>query len=381
MSETSSGSADALLKTPLHALHVGSGARMSPFAGYQMPVFYSSIYEEAAAVRGSCGVFDVSHMARFIFPAEATPALQRLLTCDVGRIRAGAGSYALVLSEEGGILDDVILYRKPDGQFLLVVNASNHEKILNWIHSKIGRTGAPQDITADTAMLAVQGPQAQEILQEALTPGVGGRTAAELGYFGISNMRWTIFDQMESLVARTGYTGEDGFEIIAPAGIAEKIWKWLTETGTVAACGLGARDVLRVEAGYSLYGSDMDETTSPYECGLGFAVAKDAPYIGAEALKARPIRRRLIGLDAGSQPSAVLRHGYPILSDGRPAGQVTSGVFSRTLGRSIGFGSVDAGLSETAPLSVDIRGRMVPVKRGSRRFVRDRVKAHSQGGT
>ena len=177
-------------------------------------------------------------------------------------------------------------------------------------------------------------------------------------------------------ISRTGYTGEDGFEVISAAAHAEKIWNWLTKIGTVAPCGLGARDVLRMEAGYSLYGSDMDETVCPADCGLGFAVADGVDFVGKEALKTRIARRRLVGLDAGDQPSVILRHGYKILSgNGAESGTVTSGVYSKTLSRSIAFGSIAVDTPQDAPLTVDIRGRVVPVRRVSRRFVQGRVKS------
>lgn len=353
-----------LKQTPLYDQHVRLGARRAPFAGYDMPVFYRGIYEEAAAVRTACGVFDVSHMARLQFKSGDAAFLQKLLTCDVSKIQAGTGSYALVLNVEGGILDDVILYRKPDGKFLLVVNAANREKISKWI---LHLGGGFSDLTDGTAMLAVQGPKAEGILG-----GEVGPALRDMAYFSGREMEWKGMGEI--WICRTGYTGEDGYEIISPAGVSEKIWKWLMETGNVVPCGLGARDVLRIEAGYSLYGSDMDESASPYECGLGFAVSAGMPCVGAAALKNRPVRRRLVGLDAGDQPSAILRHGYPILAAGRPVGHVTSGVFSKTLSRSIGFGSIDAGVAEDAPLTVEVRNRAIGVQRVSRRFIQGRVK-------
>lgn len=355
-------------RTPLYDQHVALGARRAPFAGYDMPVFYRGIYEEAAAVRTACGVFDVSHMARLEFPAKAETFLQNLLTCDVPALRPGTGSYGLVLNEEGGILDDIILYRKPAGDFLLVVNASNHEKISRWIQS---RGGSAADRTDDTVMLAVQGPRSEEILSNR----VPAAALKLLPYFGCARTEWASAGEI--WISRTGYTGEDGFEIIAPASVAENLWIWLVKVGSVAACGLGARDVLRVEAGYSLYGSDMDESVSPYDCGLGFAVSNRADFCGAGALKTRPAVKLMIGLDAGPEPSAVLRHGYPILSNGDRVGDVTSGVYSKLLSRSIGFGSIGAGTPAGAPLSVRIRGKEIPVRRVSRRFVQGRVKSRA----
>lgn len=353
-----------LLQTPLHNRHAALNAKRAPFAGYDMPVFYTGIYDEAAAVRTACGVFDVSHMARFMFQPSDETFLQHLLTCDVSKIRPATGSYALVLNDEGGILDDVILYRKRSGGFLLVVNASNHDKIARWIAS---HGGSMRDETLASVMLAVQGPKAEAILSMAV-PGL-----REIPYFGGEDAQWDGVGRI--WISRTGYTGEDGFEIVAAADSAEMLWNWLLKVGNVVPCGLGARDVLRVEAGYSLYGSDMDESTSPYDCGLGFAVSAGPDFFGAAALKTRPAGKRLIGLDAGSEPSVILRHGYEIRSGGRAAGAVTSGVYSRTLSRSIGFASIDAALPDDALLSASVRGREVPVRRGSRRFVTGRVKS------
>lgn len=354
-----------LLRTPLLDRHAALGAKRAPFAGYDMPVFYRGIYDEAAAVRTACGVFDVSHMARLEFPPDAEPFLEKLLTCDLAAVQPGGGSYGLILSDDGGILDDVILYRRPDRRFLLVVNASNHAKISAWIRS-LG--ASPLDLTADTVMLAVQGPKSEQILSAAVPAGL-----REMPYFGGADLEWSGLGPV--WISRTGYTGEDGFEISAPAALAEKLWNWIVNVGSVAPCGLGARDVLRVEAGYSLYGSDMNEDLSPYDCGLGFAVTSRAEFRGAAALKTRPVKKRPIGIDAGPDPSVILRHGYPVLSGGKAAGEVTSGIYSKTLSRSIAFALVDARLPADASLTVSVRGREVTVRGGvSRRFIRGRVK-------
>lgn len=359
-------------KTPLHDAHLQLGARMSPFAGYHMPVFYTGIYEEASAVRTACGIFDVSHMGRLKFGRDAAPFLQKLLTCDVSKLRAGTGVYGLVLNDDAGILDDIILHRAHTEDFYLVVNAANHAKISAWITSHGGRM---DDLTDHTAMMAVQGPAAPDILPRALEScGFDSGRIASLGYFDGIEIRGS---KCSAWVTRTGYTGEDGFEITLPEAGAASLWKWLVKTGNVTPCGLGSRDVLRIEAGYSLYGSDMDESTSPYDCGLKFAVAPGAECWGADTLRSRPVTRRLVGLDAGDSPAAVLRHGYAIMAGGKPVGSVTSGVFSKTLGRSIGFGSIDVATPDDDALSVDIRGRAVTVRRRSRRFIDGRVKARS----
>ena len=365
---------DDLRHTPLFDQHAALQARRAGFAGYDIPIFYRGIYDETAAVRTACGMFDVSHMGRLEFPAEAEPFLSRLLTCRVSDIRPALGRYGLVLNESGGILDDVILYRKVSGDFLLVVNASNRDKILRWIEARGGRA---RDRSDATVMIAVQGPKAESILSAVVRPPATGSpysTVAAIPYFGGADMEWTGLGPV--WISRTGYTGEDGFELVAPNAQAEKMWQWLLKAGSVAPCGLGARDVLRVEAGYSLYGSDMDETVSPFECGLKFAVSPAGGYWGAEALKTRAPRRRLTGLDAGTDPSALIRHGHVIVLDGREVGQVTSGVFSKTLGRSIGFGSVDVAVPPDAALAVKGRGKEIPVRQVSRRFVKGRVKGH-----
>lgn len=355
---------DAIRRTPLHAEHVLLGARRSPFAGYDMPVFYTSIYEEAASVRTACGVFDVSHMARIEFSAADEAFLRKLLTCNVKKIPGGAGLYALILNEEGGILDDVILYRKSSGDFLLVVNASNRQKILRWMESRGGRG---KDQTDRTAMLAVQGPRGEEALARQIPD------CKSLFYFDAKDFEWPGIGPV--WISRTGYTGEDGFELVMPAEAGPKIWKWLVNAGKVTPCGLGARDVLRIEAGYSLYGSDMDESVSPYDCGLAFAVVPGCGFIGEECLKSRPVRRRLVGLDAGVSAAGVMRHGFEVLAAGEKAGVVTSGVYSRTLSKSIAFASMDARVAADLGLAVNIRNRPVEVVAGSRRFLKGRVKS------
>lgn len=335
---------------------------MTPFAGYDMPVFYSGIYEEVNAVRSACGMFDVSHMARFEFAVSQETTLRKLLTCDVSAIKPGRGAYGLILNSEGGILDDVILFRRPAGDFFLVVNASNHANISEWVRAN---AGIFINSTADTAMIAVQGPDAEKIVSTAFSPAF-----SKLPYFGIHSIDGI-------LTSRTGYTGEDGFELTLNSDRAESAWETLRSAGATP-CGLGARDVLRIEAGYSLYGMDMDETVSPYECGLGFAVTSPDNFIGADSLKSRPIQTKMIGLDAGNNPSAILRHGYSIFSGGKAQGRVTSGTFSRTLMKSIAFGIVPPDISSSAELHVDVRGRIVPVQRVSRRFVSGRVKSREK---
>ncbi len=362
---------DPLRQTPFHSLHAGAGARFSPFAGYDMPVFYRGIYDEALAVRTTCGVFDVSHMARLFFPESAQTFLQKLLTCNVANLRRGVGAYALILNEEGGILDDVILFQKPDGGYLLVVNAGNHKKILDWI---LARGGSPEDATFGTAMVAVQGPDAEKILRNMLHPAGDGPSLRDLRYFSIAAMEWIGIPGAVSLVSRSGYTGEDGFEITFPPSAAGAVWSRLVGANVVP-CGLGARDVLRIEAGYSLYGSDMDERSGPADAGLGFAVAAGVDFWGADALKVRPVRRRMTGIDAGEQPSVILRHGYPVLDGEVRVGEITSGVYSKYLKRSIAYASIDA-LSPDRPVSVDVRGRRVPARCVNRRFVRGRVRSH-----
>ncbi len=353
------------LRTPLYEEHLARGARMVPFAGWDMPLHYGSQMEEHHAVRRAAGLFDVSHMrAVDLSGPDAQPYLRRVLANDVARLRApGKALYSCLLNPQGGVIDDLIVYGLGESRYRLVVNAATAEGDLQWLGGQIGSDRVEIRPRGDLAMLAVQGPRAREAVLPLLPKALQG-PAAELGpFFAAEAGDW--------LVARTGYTGEDGFEVQLPAGEAPALWRALLAAG-VAPCGLGARDTLRLEAGMNLYGADMDQTTTPLESGLGWTVAWDPPeraFIGRPALEAQrqdPGTRRQVGLLLTGP--GVLRNHQPVLWDGRVIGEVTSGGFAPTLGRSIAFARVTPDIGEEC--RVEIRGKGVGARVVEPPFVR-----------
>jgi aminomethyltransferase len=354
-------------KTPLYDWHVEQGARMVDFAGWSMPVQYTSIVEEHHAVRRAAGVFDVSHMGRLRFDGQdAGRFLDRVLTRRVADLAPGKVRYSLVTNEQGGILDDILVSQleTPGGRryHLLVVNASNREKIVAWFRSLL--TPADGDVemadrTVETAMLAIQGPQALQILSRLIKfdlERMGYYTGLVTEYFG-----------RPCTVTRTGYTGEDGFELIVRAEDAAELCVNLFRAGRemgLKAAGLGARDTLRLEAGMPLYGHELSETINPYQAGLGFAVnLQGRSFVGADALgrlKADPDQPKRIGLELAGR--RVPREQYPVVAGGQPIGAVTSGTFSPTLDKPIAMAYVPRNTAQGAELAVDIRGRPEPAK-------------------
>jgi aminomethyltransferase len=362
-----SASATELRRTPLWARHVAAGARMVPFAGWDMPVQYGGLIEEHRAVRGAAGLFDVSHMGEIAVRGPGAGAfLQGLLTNDLTRLRDGRAQYNLLLREDGGILDDLLAYRLGDGDYLLVVNAGPRESDRDWIVEHARGRGDVQivDRSDDTALLALQGPAAAGILQPLAS------TALEtIGYYG--HARGAVAGR-PALISRTGYTGEDGFEVFLAPADAEAVWDSLLDRGVAAGVqpiGLGARDTLRLEAGMRLSGQDFDTASAPFEVGLDWAVKPDkGDFLGSRALASRRaagIRRRLVGF--GMEGRGIARTGYPVRleSPGADArGVVTSGTWSPTLERAIGLARLEspAPLGEPAagePVSVEVRGRPV----------------------
>jgi aminomethyltransferase len=350
-----------MLRTPLHDWHSGQGGRMVDFAGWDMPVQYTSIVEEHQAVRQRVGLFDISHMGRLRFDgAEARRFLDRLLTNDVAALQPGQVRYSLVCREDGGILDDVLVYRFPQ-HYALVVNASNREKIIAWCELRREPFEVSiVDETFDTCMIAVQGPSALGVLQphcELLLSPMPYYTAEETNVLGAA-----------AVVSRTGYTGEDGFEVIVPAERGVELWEALLSAGAAAGvlpCGLGCRDTLRLEAGMPLYGHELDESIDPLTAGLGFAVKLEAAeFVGKPALierKARPSGQKRIGMQLEGR--RIAREGSSILADGQFIGRVTSGTFSPTLQRPIAMGYVTSDHATTgAAVSVDIRGTAAPAQ-------------------
>lgn len=353
---------DDRLKTPLHAWHSSHHGRLVEFAGWDMPIQYTSIVEEHVATRTAAGLFDISHMGRLEFRGpDALTLVDRLVTRYVAKLKPGAVRYALVTNERGGILDDVLVYHvaRVDGSphVMLVVNASNRRKIVSWIeqHRRADEQVVMDDVTRATAMIAVQGPRAIEIVEPLVDIDLGG-----MKYYTGSAARW---GEIEVLVSRTGYTGEDGCELIVPAAAATAVWRQLIEAGAergLVPVGLAARDTLRLEAGMPLYGHELTEEITPLQAGLAFAVQLDKhPFIGRDALVAAaadPSWPRRVGLRLDDR--RVPREHYRVLRDGQEVGAVTSGTFSPTLQCPIAMAYVIPEAAEVGGrLDIDIRGR------------------------
>lgn len=349
-----------LKKTPLHAEHVALGGKMVPFAGFHMPVQYpTGITAEHRAVREAAGLFDVSHMGEFeVRGPDAEALVQRVTINDVTRIGPGQAQYSAMVREDGGVIDDLIIYRFPD-RFLLVVNASNREKDWAWISSHAqGMEVELEDRSDQIALLALQGPAARAILAPLAAVDLD-----EVGYYRFAETRVA---GIPLVLSATGYTGEDGFELYLPADRASELWRTLLEAGGpkgLVPAGLGARDSLRLEMGYALYGNDLDEDHTPLESGLGWITRlEQGDFVGREALarqKAEGVTRRLVGLRLTAR--GFPRPGYPIRADGREVGRVTSGVLSPSLGEGVAMGFVEAAhASPGSQVAVEIRGREIP---------------------
>jgi aminomethyltransferase len=335
-------------RTPLYERHLAAGGRMVDFAGWLMPQQYTSVKEEQAAVRTSAGLFDVSHMGRFeVAGRRAAESLQHVVTNDVGKLDGNRAQYNLMCLETGGIIDDLVVYRG-ESTWTVVVNASNRGKDLIWLEQHAGPGVELLDRTEDVGLLALQGPQAESLL-----PAEDVELTA-IPYFGLATGRVA---SVECTISRTGYTGEDGFELFVPADRLADVWDALLGAG-VKPCGLAARDVCRLEAGLRLYGNDMDETVNPYEAGLGWTVRlKKGDFIGRSALeqvKAEGPRRVLVGLDCPER--TIPRHGATLSREGRSIGTVTSGTYSFWLGKGIAMALVDAVEAEPGR-EVEIEGR------------------------
>jgi len=352
------------LRTPLYDEHLRAGARIVPFGGWDMPLHYGSQIGEHHAVRRHAGVFDVSHMQPVdIAGSEAQAFLRQLLANDVAKLKdPGKALYSCMLNPAGGVVDDLIVYLLGPDRYRAVVNAATADKDLEWMRAQAGDSVGIER-RDDLAMLAVQGPEARALAAPLLPDELRGPALALKPFFAVEGATW--------LVARTGYTGEDGFEIMLPAAEAPALFSRLIAAG-VAPCGLGARDTLRLEAGMNLYGHDMDEETGPLESGLGWTVAWEPTgraFIGREALQARradPGCPTFIGLLL--EGKGVLRSHQAVLCDGEPVGETTSGGFSPTLGRAIALARVAPGAE--GAWAVEIRGNAVPVRPVRPPFVR-----------
>jgi aminomethyltransferase len=350
-----------LRQTPLAAVHRALGARMVPFAGWEMPIRYASIIEEHRAVRGAVGLFDLSHMGEVaVSGGEAVAFLRYALVSDPGTLEAGQAQYSMLCADDGGVIDDLIVYRLEDGEYLIVCNAANHDAVLEHLGQLASRgdfDATIEDRSAATALIAPQGPRALDLLQPLTDLDLGS-----LAYYHA--VRGSVAG-VACLVARTGYTGEDGFELFCDARRAERLWSALVAAGEAIGlrpCGLGARDTLRLEAGMPLYGNELDRQTNPYEANLGRVVKLEkGEFVGRAALQevqqAGP-SRRLIGLKM-VEP-AVPRHGYPVLAaeGGSAIGTVTSGTASPTLDAMIAMAFVPADLAGVGNrFAVEVRGR------------------------
>ncbi|TMC12546.1 MAG: glycine cleavage system aminomethyltransferase GcvT [Chloroflexi bacterium] len=354
-------------RTPLHAQQLAVGARMVDFAGWELPQQYRSVKDEQEAVRTAAGVFDVSHMGRYeVRGAAAGDFLQGVVTNDLGRLPPNRAQYNLLCRPDGGIVDDLVVYRG-DPAWFVVVNAANREKDMSWLREHAPAGVEVVDRSDELGLLAVQGPRAEEQLPVADTDLAG------LRYFGIAE---ATLAGARTMISRTGYTGEDGFELFVPAASLAATWDALLRAG-VQPCGLAARDVCRLEAGLRLYGSDMDETTNPYEAGLGWTVKLGkGDFVGREALlriKEVGPSRELVGL--GCADRGIPRHGAVVRLGGRDIGVVTSGTYSFWLRRGIAMAFVEAGAAplggqvEVATRSGEAAAEVVPLPfyRGSAR--------------
>jgi len=348
----------ALKPTPLHARHVASGARMVPYAGWDMPVEYSGISAEHMAVRTRAGVFDVSHMGEIeIAGKDALRTVQHLTCNDASRLKVGQAQYSGLLTPEGTFVDDILVYRMAPSHFMIVVNAANTAKAVDWITAQAKTVGdaAIVDSSARYALIAIQGPAALDTLQ----PLTGADLASVRPYW----FTYGEVAQARALISRTGYTGEDGFEIYIPPNMADRVWQALLQVGHAAgvvASGLGARDTLRLEAAMRLYGQDIDDTTTPLEAGLAGIVGWDKPdFVGAARLRAQRATgpsKQLVGLEMTER--AIARHGYPVLHEGAPVGTVTSGTQTPFLKKAVAMAYVPPALATSGTrVDVEIRGR------------------------
>jgi aminomethyltransferase len=354
-----------LKRTPFHDFHVNAGAKLVDFAGWEMPILYRSIVEEHEQTRRSGSIFDVSHMGRLMFSGkDAQRFLDKVLTRNVSEMKVGQSRYSLVCNEAGGVLDDVII-SKDVKNWILVCNASNREKLVKHF-TRVRHDGDfdfdMADNTEGTAMVALQGPKVIDRVAGVLPVDIKAlkRYGFESGsYMGL--LKFTIF--------RSGYTGEDGVEMIIPAKVAPLAMKLIAgktekETATIKPAGLGARDTLRLEAGMPLYGHELSESIDPISAGLGWAVDLNKDFIGAEALRkiaSEGPKRKLVGLEL--EGKRIARQGSPVIHDGKSIGEVTSGTLSPTLGKSIAMAYVDSALArEGTSLEVDLKGSVVSAK-------------------
>ena len=360
-------------RTPLHAVHVSLGAKLVPFGGYDMPVHYPrGIVAEHKAVREAVGVFDISHMGEFeVTGPDRNALVQRVTSNDVGALKPGQAQYSALLTDRGTFVDDCVVYRFAD-KLMMVVNAANIAK--DWEHVVAHKRGANvrlRDISDETGLLAVQGPRAEALLAPLTTVGI-----TLLPYYHFAEGKVA---GVECFISRTGYTGEDGFELYCRAGDLEQLWYAVAGDGRAEPCGLGARDTLRLEAAYPLYGNDIDDTVTPYEAGLGWIVKLDkgADFVGLAALKQQKlagVARRLVGFQV-LEPRVVARPGHDVYLDGRKVDVVRSGTVTPTASAAVGLAYLP--LARAGPgtrFEIDVRGRRAAAESVKLPFVPHRTK-------
>jgi len=356
---------DSNKRTPLYDSHISAGARMVPFGGWDMPVQYSGIISEVESVRTKVGIFDVSHMGRlYISGPSATEFLDWMLTGSASNLRIGRARYCMICNSVGGVIDDTIFYKLEEQNYLLIPNAGNRDAVVDWFNKwneeKFGNACNISDTTVDTGLLAVQGPDAVSLIDGLFTLGDGVHPSS-LRLFSSGEGTWKTgtLKGKSVFMGRTGYTGEDGFELVVERAILTDAWDQLVNSGAVPA-GLGARDVLRLEAGLPLHGHEIDEATTPIEAGLNRFVKQSVEFIGSEVLHnqiEQGTEKKLIGLHLIGRSAP--RVGYPISFEGGEIGHVTSGSYSPTLDKSIAMGYVLERYSKIGQrLQIDIRGRM-----------------------
>ena len=345
------------LRTPLYDRAIALNARMISFSGWEMPVQFSGIVPEHTAIRDRVGMFDISHMGKFILQGEQTiDQLQALVPSDLSRLQPGQAQYTVLLNPQAGIVDDIIVYQEGAGNVVMIVNAGTKDKDKDWLLAHLDLNLVKfQDISAEQTLIAVQGPETVKHLQPLVDIDLSNITN-----FGHSR---AIIFKNPAFIARTGYTGEDGFEVMVAPEIGIQLWDALLASG-VTPCGLGARDTLRLEAAMCLYGQEISDTTTPLEAGLGWIVHLDTKgdFIGRDVLerqKAAGFNRRLVGLNM--QGRYIARHDYPIVVDGQSAGIVTSGTMSPTLGQAISLAYIPTEFAKIGQVvEVEIRGKLHP---------------------
>jgi len=342
-------------KTPFYDLHVKNGAKIVEFAGYLMPILFRGIIEEHRRVRATVGLFDITHMGEFeLWGKDAEKFIQRMTTNDVSQLSTHQVQYSCMCYDHGGIVDDLLVYRLPD-HFLLVVNGACLDKDFKWISDHLEGDVKLKNVSDDTALLALQGPHAEEVMRK-----LTDKKLSDIKYYWSA---WGKVNGVELLFSRTGYTGEDGFEIYFSPPVAERMWNALMDAGRefdIEPIGLGARDSLRLEMKYMLYGNDIDQTTNPLEAGLGWIVKPDkGDFIGKGPiikLKEQGLKRKLVAFEL--RDKAFPRQHYEIQKNGKKIGEVTSGTFSPSLDKGIGLGYVPIEHSEVGTeLDIMIRGK------------------------